>query len=87
LDRGDYYGAFRLINYLADEGQRTVKKEQYTEMWRITRGSIPPGDREELIAQPDDRTVAELFLRYLCPDFHSNPLEFLRRSQQSGSSQ
>ncbi len=73
----DDWGAFRVVNGFADEGQRQVKSEQYEEMWRMVCHVLTEPERNKYIAQPDDRVVAELFLERLCPDFQRNPIAFL----------
>lgn len=71
----DPWHAFRLINGLADEGQREVKGQQYKEMWEMVQRATT--DQAPSIAQPDDRIVAERFLATLCPDFQRDPVAFL----------
>ena len=73
----DDIGAFRIINGCADDGQRRVKSEQYDEMWRMVYRVLPELERGKYIAQPDDRVVAEEFLKCLCPDFQRDPIAFL----------
>jgi GGDEF domain-containing protein len=71
----DPWHAFRIINGLADEGQRDVKGQQYREMWEMVQRAT--SDQSPSIAQPDDRIVAERFLATLCPDFQRDPVAFL----------
>jgi GGDEF domain-containing protein len=74
LDVHDPWHAFRIINGLADEGQREVKSQQYKDMWDMVQRATAGNST---IAQPDDRIVAERFLTVLCPDFQRDPIAFL----------
>jgi len=77
LSRGRVWQAFKQVNDQADEGQRHTKSRQYEEMWGIAYHSMPADSRPLTVARPDDRTVAEEFLRWTCPDFMENPMRFL----------
>ncbi len=83
---GNHYQAFYLVNNLADDGQRKIKSRQYEIMWDMAQELMPQHEFDKWIAQPDDRQVAELFLRYCCPDFHRDPLTFMRRQQDGQES-
>ena len=82
ISQGNFYQAFRLVSGGADHMQRATKKSQYEIMWNLTLAAMPREQADEWVAQPDDRTVAELFLTHLCPDFHEDPAAFLRRRQR-----
>jgi GGDEF domain-containing protein len=81
LSRSRYWEAFKQVNDQADEGQRLTKSRQYEEMWNIAYHSMPADGRPMTVARPDDRKVAEEFLRWTCPDFMEDPMRFLTNSQ------
>lgn len=77
LNNDDYWGAYRVVMYAADKGQRVEKKEQYEQMWSIVVSTFRPEERLLMPTQPDDRIVAEQFLERLCPNFCANPNSYL----------
>lgn len=79
LSEGRYWEGFKIVNDEADASQHRTKINQYREMWEIAVRAMPDDPHPPHVAQPDDRTVAEEFLRWVCPDFMDNPITFLMR--------
>lgn len=84
LGHNHHWEAFYKVSKLADEGQRAAKSRQYDEMWEVTVASMDPDQRPTTVTRPNDREVAETFLRVMCPDFMVDPVAFLIRQNREG---
>jgi hypothetical protein len=78
LNDDDPWGAFKLVNSSADEREIEIKKSQYNEMWGMVVSAMTDRDDSALINKPDERVIAERFLRDYCPDFWASPWDYLR---------
>lgn len=79
----DAYGRFRTVDDMTSVSGIEAKKHQYQTMWRrLVRDSEKnPGRYLADLPQPDDRSVAELFIRNYFPDFIRNYFEILGHRQ------
>ena len=83
VESGQAYELFARINGSADEGQKIDKERQYGQMWAITHHYLPEDIAEQYQQMPtSSREIADLFLKYVCPDFYNAPRSYLGHPEQ-----